>query len=236
MTLLFSTPWYRQIATALTRHMALKAIGTPLFIAVFFGAYFYVLKNPTYPTTIMPVTWLDTLVGFHPWTMSLYVSLWVYVSLPPALLATKRELLLYVVAIGATCLIGLLVFFFWPTAVPAPDIDWARHPEMVFLKNLDTSGNAFPSLHVATAFFSGCWLHALLRRFGAPRWTWVVNWAWCAGIVYSTLATRQHVALDVWAGVALGGVMAWFSLGWYARALPHAQQASAAPAHPVSAP
>lgn len=229
-------PWYCQIAAVLTRHMLIKGIGTPLFIALFFGAYFYVLKNPPSPATIMPVTWLDTLVSFQPWAMALYVSLWVYVSLPPALLATRRELLLYGLAIGGTCLAGLLVFYFWPTAVPAPDIDWTRHPEMEFLKNLDTSGNAFPSLHVATAFFSGLWLHRLLRQFGAPRWSLLGNWAWCIGIVYSTLATRQHVALDVWAGLALGGLTAWLSLRQYARTLPPSQQPVSAPVPPLSAP
>lgn len=221
------SPWYRQIGGVLTRHILVKAIGTPLCIGLFFGAYFYVLKNPPYPTTVMPVTWLDQLVSFQPWSMSLYVSLWVYVSLPPALLATRRELLLYGLAIGGTCLAGLVVFYVWPTAVPAPDIDWTRHPEMAFLKNLDTSGNAFPSLHVATAFFSGLWLHRLLRQFGAPRWSLLINWVWCIGIVYSTLATRQHVALDVWAGLALGGLTAWLSLR---------QQAPSVAAQPLSTP
>jgi len=75
---------------------------------------------------------------------------------------------------------------------------------MDFLKNLDASGNACPSLHVATAVFSGMWLHRLLLRFGAPLWMLVVNGGWCAGIVYSTLAIRQHVIVDVLAGLGAG--------------------------------
>ena len=206
------TPWYRQIASALTRHGPLKGIGTPLFIGLFFGAYFYVLKNPAYPTTVMPITWLDRMIGFQPQTMPLYVSLWVYVSLPPALLETRRELYRYGMAIAGTCLAGLIAFYFWPTAVPAADIDWARYPEVGFLKNIDAAGNAFPSLHVATAIFSGLWLDHLLRRFGAPLWSLSFNWIWCIGIIYSTLATRQHVAVDVWGGLMLGGVAAWLSM------------------------
>jgi membrane-associated phospholipid phosphatase len=83
---------------------------------------------------------------------------------------------------------------------------------MNFLKNLDAGGNACPSLHVATAVFSGIWLHRLLRRFGAPSWMPVINGVWCAGIVYSTIAIRQHVALDVLAGLALGLLAARLSL------------------------
>ena len=204
--------WYRQAAAAIPRHVVLKSLGTPLFIGLFFGAYFYLLKHPAYPTTVMPVILLDRLVGFQPLALPLYLSLWVYVSLPPALLATRRELFGYALAMAGTCLAALLVFYFWPTAIPAADIDWAQYPELAFLKSMDASGNACPSLHVATAVFSGIWLHHLLRRFGAPQRILNVNWVWCIGIVYSAMATRQHVAVDVLAGLVLGVLAATLSL------------------------
>ena len=206
------TPWHRQVAAVIPMHMHLKSIGTMLFISLFFGAYFYLLKTPAYPTTVMPITLLDRLIGFQPLTLPIYLSLWVYVSLPPALLATRRELYGYGLAMAGTCLAGLIVFYFWPTAVPAADIDWAQYPDVEFLKSMDASGNACPSLHVATAIFSGIWLNHLLRRFGAPLWILICNWTWCIAIVYSTLATRQHVAVDVLAGLVLGVLAAWLSL------------------------
>lgn len=206
------TAWHRQMAAVFFRHVYLKGIGTTVFITLFFNAYFYLLKNPAYPITVMPFTWFDGLIAVQPLALPVYVSMWVYVSLPPALLATRRELWFYAIAIAATCLAGLLVFYFWPTAVPAADVDWTQFPELGFLKNIDASGNACPSLHVATAVFSGVWLHHLLRRFGGPLWILSVNWAWCIGIVYSTMATRQHVAIDVLGGLALGLLAAWLSL------------------------
>ncbi|MHB8914495.1 MAG: phosphatase PAP2 family protein [Thiobacillus sp.] len=208
---LHNARWYARAMEAFSRHLLLKAVGTPFFIAVFFGAYFYLLKHPAYPITIVPTIWLDRVISFEPRALLLYLSLWVYVSLPPALLATRRELYRYAAAMAVTCLIGLLVFYFWPTAVPVADIDWARYPDVHFLKNIDAAGNAFPSLHVATAVFSGFWLHYLLRRFGAPRWMMALNALWGAGIVYSTIATRQHVAVDILAGLALGGVAVYLS-------------------------
>jgi membrane-associated phospholipid phosphatase len=206
------TPWYRQAAAVIPRHVYLKSIGTTLFISLFFGAYFYLLKDPAYPTTVMPITLLDRQIGFQPLALPMYISLWVYVSLPPALLATRRELYGYGLAMAGTCLAGLIVFYFWPTTVPAADIDWAQYPDVAFLKSMDASGNACPSLHVATAVFSGIWLHHLLRGFGAPLWILTFNWIWCTGIVYSALATRQHVAVDVLAGLALGVLAAYLSL------------------------
>ena len=205
-------PWYRQAAAVIPMHMHLKSIGTMLFISLFFGAYFYLLKAPAYLTTVMPITVLDRLISFQPLTLPIYISLWVYVSLPPALLATRRELYGYGLAMAGTCLAGLIVFYFWPTAVPAANIDWAQYPDVDFLKSMDASGNACPSLHVATAIFSGIWLHHLLRRFGTPLWMLTFNWTWCIGIIYSTLATRQHVAVDVLAGLVLGVLGAYLSL------------------------
>lgn len=204
--------WRRQVADVLGCHMATKAVGTTLFISVFFVAYFHLLKNPSYPATVMPLTLLDGIIPVQPLTLPLYLSLWLYVSLPPALLASRQELFRYGLAIGVTCLIGLLVFYFWPTRVPVTDVDWSRYPGIAFLKGVDASGNAFPSLHVATAVFSAIWLHRLLRRYGAPTTYSVINSLWCLGIVYSTLATRQHVAVDVLAGFVLGGVVAYLSL------------------------
>jgi membrane-associated phospholipid phosphatase len=92
---------------------------------------------------------------------------------------------------------------------------------MAYLKSIDAGGNAFPSLHVATAIFSAMWLHDVLRRFRAPNWVLVINSLWCAGIVYSTLATRQHVIIDVIGGLVLGAVIAQYAL--------HKQTQSTAP-------
>jgi membrane-associated phospholipid phosphatase len=205
------THWSRQIAAALASHVSPKAMGTTLFLSVFFYAYFYVLNNPSYPVFVMPVVFLDRQITFQPLALPLYLSLWLYVSLAPALLETRSELYRYSRDIGATCLAGLAIFFFWPTAVPAANIDWTQHPGMDFLKNIDSSGNACPSLHVASAAFSGIWLHFLLSGFRAPWWIISLNCIWGVGIIYSTLATGQHVLLDVLAGLALGGSTAWWS-------------------------
>lgn len=206
------TPWYRQAAGVIPEHLVLKSIGTTVFISVFFFAYFHVLRHPAYPTTVMPVIWLDRLISFEPLALPVYLSLWLYVGLLPAFFATRPELYRYGLAMTLMCVFGLSIFYFWPTAAPAPDIDWTQYPEMDFLKHIDASGNALPSLHVATAVFSGVWFHHLLRRFGGPLWILMLNWTWCIAIIYSTLAVRQHVTVDVAAGLVLGGVAAWLSL------------------------
>ena len=208
--------WRSAASALILQHMWLKGIGTMLFIAVFFGAYFYLLKHPASTPTPMPLIWLDQIVDFQPMALplylSLYLSLWLYVSLPPLFIDTRRELYSYGLAMGLMCAAGLAIFYFWPTVVPPPDIDWSRYPDMNFLKNIDAAGNACPSLHVATALFSSRWLHRSICRINGPRWLFAVNAIWCVGIIYSTMAIRQHVAVDVGAGMLLGAIAAFMSL------------------------
>ena len=200
---------WRRVLSAVKIHFWFKTFGTMGFILAFFFAYFYLLKNPAFPVTIMPVTAADRLVGFEPWALPFYLSLWAYVSLPPTLMLTRREIIEYGWWIGGMCLVALTIFYFWPSAVPPASIDWARYPGVSFLKGVDAAGNACPSLHVATAVFSAFWLNWHLPSVGLGRGSRLFSACWCVAIVYSTMATKQHVAVDVIAGVALGAVVAW---------------------------
>ena len=205
-------PWHRQVAASFTMHPYLKGVGTTVFISVFFVAYFYVLNHPASTPTVMPAIWLDRVIGFQPLALPAYLSLWLYVGLLPAFFSVRADLYRYGLAMMLMCVAGLAIFYVWPTAAPAPDIDWSRYPDISFLKNIDAAGNACPSLHVATAFFSAVWFHHLMRGFGGPAWVLAINWSWCGAIVWSTIAIRQHVAVDAFAGLALGAVAAWLSL------------------------
>lgn len=189
----------------------LKSLGTMAFTFIFFLAYIYLLNNPTGETITVPRIWLDEWIPFEPLALIPYLSLWVYVSLPPIFMVRHGDIVAYGVRIGLLCMTGLLCFLLWPSAVPPADIDWARYPGMAFLKGVDAAGNACPSLHVATAVFSAIWLHRLLKAFGSARWVRLASILWCVAIVWSTMATRQHVALDALAGSLLAFAAAWLS-------------------------
>jgi len=193
-------------------HWYFKALGTTVFMVFFFWGYLSLLRHPVFPVTVMPLMEMDGWIAFQPGFLPIYISLWVYVSLPPAFLETRKELVAYTGHITLVCLIGLLTYLFWPTVIPASQIDWAHFPGVSHLKALDAAGNAFPSLHVATAFFSALWLDRQLSEMGGGRGLRMVNALWCLGIVYSTLAIKQHVMWDVLAGLLLGGIIAVWSL------------------------
>ncbi|MGH8708151.1 MAG: phosphatase PAP2 family protein [Burkholderiales bacterium] len=175
-------------------------------IALFFYAYFWAMRHPLAAVTVMPVTWIDELIGFQPLAFPLYVFLWVYISLGTALAKDLRELALFGAASLAMSLVALAIYVLLPTRVPDFAIDWSLYPSMQFLKRVDVAGNAFPSLHATFCVFTAVVLRTQLTAVGAARWLRAGNVLLCIGILYSTMATRQHVALDVIAGAVLGGV------------------------------
>jgi membrane-associated phospholipid phosphatase len=206
--------WLQQAWVRGLKWWPAKVIGATLGMTLFFAAYFGVLHHPLFPITTMPLTAVDRLIRFRPEALPLYLSLWFYVTLVPALLIDRRELAAYVLAAIAISVVGLAIFLLWPTTVLWPDADWSQLPAFAFLQSVDASGNACPSLHVAFAVFTAIWLGRLLRQMGAKRGVRAFNWLWCLGILYSTVAVRQHVALDVLAGAALGAFVAAINLHW----------------------
>lgn len=183
----------------------------------FFAAYFYLLNHPIFPVTVMPMIWLDRFIGFHAGALSLYLSLWFYLFIAFSLLKERRELLLYGAAAFWLSVTGLGVFLVWPTKIPDFGSTWEHEAAFSFLKNIDASGNACPSMHVAFAVFTAIFLARSLREMHATIFYRASNWVWCLAIAYSTLATRQHVALDAVAGALLGFVIASPGYHWLRR-------------------
>jgi membrane-associated phospholipid phosphatase len=207
-----SDGWLRQAGYRALRLWPLKAFGTMGFMLLFFWGYFWVMRYPLATHTVMPLTIIDEWIPFTPAAFGFYISLWLYVSLPPAFLLDLRQLLGYGLWIGALCMSCLIIFWVWPTTIPPFELDWAKYPTIAQIKGLDISGNACPSLHVATAVFSAAWLQHILRHINAPRWIAVVSWIYCLVITWSTIAVRQHVAIDTLAGTAVGLIFAALSL------------------------
>lgn len=204
--------WTQDLRERVVRHLLLKVLGVTAFMWVFFLGYFQTLREPVYPVLLMPLTALDALIPFQPSMFWAYVSLWLYVGVAPGLVLTLRELVQYGAWAAALCITGLLIFHFWPTAVPPHGLDTSGHPGFAVLQGVDAAGNACPSLHVGTAVFTAFWVTRLLRLIGAPAALHAVNLLWVLAIAWSTVAIRQHVVLDAVAGAVLGTAFAGLSL------------------------
>lgn len=209
-----SAGWASELAARFRLHFVLKTVGITAFVWIFFIGYFWVLRHPAQPPMLMPLTALDRLIPFQPAALWPYLTLWLYVGLAPGLAQSFKHLVVHGLWASALCVSGLVIFYLWPTAVPPAPPEALQHPGFALLQGVDAPGNACPSLHVAVAVFSALCLERMLRGIGAPWVLRLLNVAWCLAIAYSTLATKQHVALDALAGAWLGCTFALFSLRW----------------------
>ncbi|QHE88386.1 phosphatase PAP2 family protein [Hydrogenophaga sp. BPS33] len=212
MSSLPARSWYGQLWSRFATLWYLKALGTTAFMVLFFKGYFWVLHHPLGEPVVMPTLAIDDWVPFTGLGFPAYVSLWFYVSLPSALMPDLRELIRYGLWTAAMCLFCLALFWVFPTQVPVPDVDWSLHPQLQFLKGIDASGNACPSLHVGSAVYSLMWLRVIFLQVRAPTALQLLSVVYCVVIVWSTMAIRQHVFLDVLAGALVGAVFGWLSL------------------------
>jgi membrane-associated phospholipid phosphatase len=195
--------WIQALARRVSTLWIVKMIGTTLGISGFFVLYFWVMHSTAGQAVTVPMTLLDRWVGVNQYAVLPYASLWLYVSLAPAFAADMASLRMYVVGALAMATLGLATYWLFPTTTPGFGVDWSHYPALEMLKASDQGGNAFPSLHVAFAAYTAVVIERELRSLGAPAWVRGANWFWCAAIVYSTLATRQHVLIDVIGGLLL---------------------------------
>ena len=224
MTLQWTT-WTHELGRRVRTLLVLKMLANLSGIAAFFYAYFWIMRHPLSAARVIPVIWIDDLVPFSPQSFFLYASLWVYVALGSLFTKDGRELAAWAAACFSMIIVGLGTFMALPTKVPDFAVDWSQYPSLAFLKGVDASGNALPSLHAAFAVFTAVVLHGQLTAVRAPRAVLACSVLWCLGIVYSAMATRQHLALDIIAGAVLAGAVsiAYLAVG---RAFNTAQEES----------
>jgi hypothetical protein len=217
------TAWTTDIAERMRWQFPLKLVGTSVVIGLFFVAYLRLLHHPGFAVTTMPVTAIDRLIPFQPSALFVYLTLWLYVGAGPGLQRNLPDLVACGAWITAMCLTGLAIFYVWPTQVPPLQLDVTGFAGFALLQGIDAAGNACPSMHVAAGTFTLVRVAQVLRQAGAPAWLHLLNAAWFAAIVYSTLAIKQHVLLDALAGALLGGAFALASLRWRPAASAHVQ-------------
>jgi membrane-associated phospholipid phosphatase len=206
--------WAVELGKRVRRSFALTVIVITFLTGLFFIGYFYVQRHPTHTPTIMPLTALDLMIPFQPQALLAYVSLWIYLGTGPGLQRTFAGLAVYALWMCGMCISGLGIFHFWPTQVPSLTLEATDFPGFAVLHRVDAASNACPSMHVAVAMFTAVRVDEVLHSTRSPLLLRLLNAAWFAVIAYSTLAIKQHVALDVAAGALLGLIFVLPSLRW----------------------
>jgi membrane-associated phospholipid phosphatase len=196
-------------------HWRLK-LGLSVAINVLFWCgYSFLARHAFFPLHTLPRTWFDTAIPFQPepWTW-VYLSQFIASGVLPWLIDEREILRRYVVGLALMAATSFAVFAFFPVASPRMEGVEARGA-MGLVLAYDGTLNAFPSLHAAFLVYLAR-LGWRMFRDSAPGWVWLAASAWGVGILYATIATRQHYALDLLAGGLLGAAadyLAWRRTG-----------------------
>jgi membrane-associated phospholipid phosphatase len=168
-----------------------------------FLPYYLLQHHLFFPLTVMPVTAVDKWIPFSDRAVWLYLSLFLLMPIAPMQMVRAGQLRRYTLGVAGMSLLADLVFLLWPTAVLRPNAE-TTNTVYYHLTILVTPVNAFPSLHAAMAVFSTLCYEQIAPYMRNPQLWRIGLWIWALGIIYATLATKEHVALDATAGSLLG--------------------------------
>lgn len=192
-----------EIRERLSAYWKEKLIFTVVLNLLFWPIYTWLSHHSFLPVHTVPKTWLDTNIPLwpNPWAF-VYMSQFGYVAGVPWLMRTAPGLRRYLYGAVLLSVASFAIFILLPVRGPRPQI-LETSGLLALIQQSDGVFNSIPSLH---AGFLGYSYAAGWRLFGRrlPWWAIIGFLIWGAGILYSTMATKQHWAADLIAGAVLG--------------------------------
>lgn len=172
---------------------------------------------------IIPVYWMPESVFDRAVPVSfsaIYVYLSFYVLLGTVgLTLEKRVFIRFLYTVGWAALVAHMIFLFFPNGASRDAIDMESAPwHYRLLASSDAPRNAFPSLHATLSIIAALAVQAsgMVSVSKSVRVCLkVMTWLWVIAIFWSTIALRQHVSLDLIAGVVIAlMVWRWMKNSW----------------------
>lgn len=194
---------FRSLAARLQAKLVLKLVLLAVLNLCVYGPYLFLQRCHFFPATNMSPGIFDRWIPFSDHAVWLYFSIYLLMPVGPFLMNDRKQILRYAAGIVFISLIADMIFLFWPTVCPRPDIGETNAAYQT-LTALDNSFHALPSLHAAFAIYSALCGSLVLRGLGSRRFWRTGLWLWAVLILWATLATKQHVVVDIVAGSALG--------------------------------
>jgi membrane-associated phospholipid phosphatase len=195
------------------RRLAMVSLASLVHFVFYFSANHW----PRSEGQLLPMTMVDELVPFLPWTIFPYVSAYGLVFVSFLSLRKASHGVRFLQVFIACVLIAGALHWAFPTRYPRelfpiPEGTDALSAGMVqVVRFFDTPSSCLPSLHVAISFAS-----ALLVWRERKGIFWALL-AWSLVIAASTLTTKQHYLIDVLSGALLAVLvtLAVDARGWW---------------------
>lgn len=147
---------------------------------------------------------LDELIPVVPWMVTIYFGCYLFwiVNYILGCRQEREKAFRFMAADLVAKLVCMACFLLFPTTNTRPVIEGSSIWDelMRLLYQVDAADNLFPSIHCLTSWF--CYI-AVRENKKIPKWYQAVSALMAFSVCVSTLTTKQHVLIDVIAGVAL---------------------------------
>jgi membrane-associated phospholipid phosphatase len=203
--------WPADLAARVTAHWRFKvalSIGLTLLFCI---PYFTLQRVTLFPVRTLALTPVDRAVVFDPRWVWVYQSVYVLIAVVPWLATSRPHLERYARGFAALSIVAFACFLLFPVTGPRPETV-PNTGMFSWLVWYDRPTNALPSLHVGLAAFTvlfGARASAGPLESSARRWLLSIGVLWVAAIAYAALATKQHYAIDLPAGVLAAWLAHW---------------------------
>lgn len=161
---------------------------------------------------------VDLVIPLVPMTVILYFGAFLFWFINYSLIAggDDEERGRFFMADFISRVICLAFFIILPTTLvrPEPGTDTAWSTFLTFVYQMDSADNLFPSIHCLASWLA--WV-GVRNRKDIPAWYRNLSLVLAILICISTVTTKQHVVVDIFAGVILAELCYWlvgfFKLG-----------------------
>jgi len=199
-------------AARLTAHWRRKSALSVCLTVLFAVPYFTLQHVILLPVRTLRTTPIDDAIEFDPRWVWIYQSVYLLISVVPWLATDRRHLARYTRGFVLMSSLSFVCFLFFPIAGPRPEVV-PTTGMFGWLAWYDRPTNELPSLHVGLAGFTLLFGARMSEGYPAAavrRQLLSAGALWTGAIAYAALATKQHYAVDLPAGLLL----AWLAHRW----------------------
>jgi hypothetical protein len=172
----------------------------PVFLIAYTAANLYAAQLPPARVHEISMGW-ERSIPFLPWTILLYLSIYLLYVAAPFLCRTRRELRVHASRFVLVTAISVVCFVLFPLRFGPARPQVTGIPGLLFdlVGSIDHPYNQAPSMHIGLLVV----LWSCYRRHCPSRWVWLLNLGF-ACIATSVLTTWQHHFVDIPTGFAVG--------------------------------
>ena len=169
-------------------------------VITYYGTRFFTTELHHYNMT----TFIENSIPFLPWTIVIYLGCYLFwiINYVLGCLQDLRETSRFLYADIIAKVICFLCFLMIPTTNIRPNVDGIGFfaDAMKWLYSVDAADNLFPSIHCLTSWLC---VIAVRKQNKIPAWYKALSVVMAILVFVSTLTTKQHVIVDVVAGMLL---------------------------------